>query len=80
MDLIYTVSKEKGGQWYAHKVGFPGIPCMINGCKTFGDKKNALHNAAIMQGIPYKEYMQLRRKCGNGGGVNGYGPQEGMVK
>lgn len=39
MELTYTVSKEKGGQWYAHKVGFPGIPCMISGCKTFGDKK-----------------------------------------
>lgn len=37
MNLTYTVSKEKGGQWY----GFPG---MIDGCKTFGDKKNALHD------------------------------------
>lgn len=62
MKLTYTVSKEKGGQWYAHQVGFPNIPCMIGERHTFGTKKYALHNAAIMQGLPYKEYMQLRRK------------------
>lgn len=64
MKLTYTVSKEKGGLWYAHQIGFPNIPCMIDGRKTFGDKKNALHNAAIMMGLPYKEYMAIRRKGG----------------
>lgn len=57
MKLTYTVSKEKGGQWYAHQVGFPKCPCMIDGRKTFGEKKYALHNAAIMMCLPYKEYM-----------------------
>ena len=41
MELIYTVSKEKGGLWYAHRVGFTHIPCMISERNTFGDKKNA---------------------------------------
>lgn len=62
MKLAYTVSKEKGtSRWYAHAVGFPHIPCMIDGSPTFGTKKDALHNASLMQGIPYKEYMRLRR-------------------
>lgn len=75
MKLAYTVSKEKGGQWYAHMVGYPYIPCMIDGCSTYGSKKNALHNAAIMMGLPYKEYMALRRKEGTGDGVEGYDPE-----
>ena len=70
MELIYTVSKEKGGLWYAHRVGFTHIPCMISERNTFGDKKNALHNAAMMMGLPYKEYMALRRKCGAKGNGN----------
>lgn len=52
MKLGYTVSKEKGGQWYCHQVG------------SFGDKKKALHVVAEMCGLPYKEYMQLRQKGG----------------
>ena len=82
MTLNYTVSKEKGGKWYAHAVGFPGIPCMISGRGTFGDKKHALHNAAMMQGLSYKDYMTLRRKAGTSGkngGVIGYDPQKGKV-
>lgn len=59
MKLTYTVSKEKGGQWYAHQVGFPYIPVM----GSFGDKKKSLHVAADCMGLPYKEYMQLRRKA-----------------
>ena len=62
MKLAYTVSKEKGtSRWYAPAVGFPNIPCIIDGSPTFGTKKDALHNAANMQGLPYKEYMALRR-------------------
>lgn len=65
MKLAYTISKAKGSdKWYAHAVGFPKCPCMIDGCNTFGTKKEALHNAALMMGLPYKEYMQLRRKSG----------------
>ena len=60
MKLGYTVSKEKGGQWYCHQVGFPYVPVF----ESFGDKKKALHVAAEMCGLPYKEYMQLRQKGG----------------
>lgn len=66
MKLTYTVSMEKDGQWYAHKVGFQGIPCMIDGRATFGNRENALHNAAMMMGLPFKEYMALRRQEGAG--------------
>ena len=62
MKLGYTVSKEKCGQWYCHQVGFPHIPCF----GSFGDKKHALHFAADACGLPYKEYMKLRQKGGNG--------------
>ena len=62
MKLTYTVSKEKGSsRWYAHKVGFPNIPVMSER-GTFGTKKNALHIAADSMGLPYKEYMEIRRK------------------
>lgn len=60
MKLNYTVSKEKGGQWYCHMVGFPNVPVF----GSFGSKKEALHFAADMCGLPYKEYMQLRQKGG----------------
>lgn len=59
MEMTYTVSKEKGGQWYAHMVGYPHIPVF----GSFGDKKKALHAAADQMGLPYKEYMDLRRRC-----------------
>ena len=69
MKLTYTVSRDKeSGLWYAHMVGFPYIPCMIDGRATFGNKINALHNAAMMMYLPYKDYMDLRRKQGTGGG------------
>ena len=36
MKLTYTVSRDKeSGLWYAHMVGFPYIPCMIDGRATF---------------------------------------------
>lgn len=60
--ITYTVSKENGSKrWYAHMVGFPKIP-VVSERGTFGDKKNALHIAADSMGLPYKEYMELRRK------------------
>lgn len=37
MKLGYTVSKEKGGQWYCHQVGFPYVPVF----GSFGDKKKS---------------------------------------
>lgn len=58
----YTISKEENGLWYAHRVGFSNIPCMIDSRRTFGSKKNALHNAAMMMCLPYDEYIALRKK------------------
>lgn len=64
MKLTYTVSKEKdSNRWYAHQVGFPNCPVMSER-GTFGTKKNALHIAADMEGLDYREYMKLRRKGG----------------
>ncbi len=61
MKRTYTVSMDKNsGLWYAHQVGFPYIPCMISERSTFGNKNYALHNAAIMMGLTYKEYMKLK--------------------
>ena len=54
---------KRQNQWYAHKVVFPYIPVMSER-GTFVDKKTALHIAADSMGLPYKEYMQLRRKAG----------------
>lgn len=57
MKLSYVVSKEKGGQYYCHMVGFPYIPVM----GSFGTKKHALKCAADSMGLPLKEYMKLRK-------------------
>lgn len=63
MKRMYTVSRVKNSdKWYAHKVGFSYCPCMIDGRRTFGTKKEALQNAAIMMCLPYKEYMLLERR------------------
>lgn len=58
MELKYAVSKEKGGQYYVHPVGYPNV--RLPG--SHGDKKKALHFAADAHGIPYKEYVKLRKK------------------
>ena len=52
MGITYEVSKEKGGQWYAHKVGNKEV---IPGSR--GDKKTAMRVAANCMGISLKEYM-----------------------
>lgn len=82
MLVTYTISNtisDNGEKlWYAHKIGFPNIPAMIEGCKTFGSKVNALHNAAIMMCLPYKEYMALRQESArkiNISGVDNYVPK-----
>lgn len=63
MKLLYTVSKDQfSNLWYAHKIGFANIPAMISGRRTFGSKKYALNNAAIMQGLLYRDYMILRKR------------------
>lgn len=61
MVLEYTVSKEKGSsQYYVCLVGEENTP-LSRRCTT---KKKALHKAAEMQGIEYKQYMRIRRRDG----------------
>lgn len=63
MKLTYTVSQVPNKKlWYAHKIGHSNIPAIIDGIHTFGTKKHALQTAAIMQCLPYEDYMKLRRK------------------
>ncbi len=55
----YDVAKEKGGRYYVCGVENPEKP--IAG--TFRkDKKDALHLAADMMGMPYKDYLKIRRE------------------
>ena len=54
----YDISKQKGSnRWYAHAVGSPNKQ---EGRLT--DKKGALHDAAELMGLTYKDYMDWRRK------------------
>lgn len=70
MKLSYVVSKEKGGQYYCHRVGFPYVPVF----GSFGNKKHALKCAADSMGLTLKEYMKLRnREKAAQYEVNGYG-------
>lgn len=59
--LEYTVSKEKGSnQYYVCRVGEEKIPLT----RRYTTKKKALHKAAEMQGLEYKQYMRIRRRDG----------------
>lgn len=59
--LRYAVSKEKRGRrYYVHKIGEPDVP--IPGC--CGTRTEALRAAAALQGVRYRDYMQMRRKEG----------------
>ena len=60
MVLKYTICKEKGSsRYFVHavddKTPIPG---------TYGNKKQALHKAADLNGIDYKDYMRVRRRDG----------------
>lgn len=60
MDNTYDVSKQKGSSlWYAHLTETPKVPV-----SRLADKKTALHDAAGLMGLSYKEYMDWRRKKG----------------
>lgn len=61
MVLEYTVSKEKGSsRYYVCRVGEEKTPLT----RRYTTKKKALHKAAEMQGIEYKNYMRIRRRDG----------------
>lgn len=56
----YRESEKKGSsRYYVHEVGskepIPG---------TLGTKKQALHRAAKMNDLDYKDYMRVRRRDG----------------
>lgn len=60
MVMKYEVHKEHGSsRWYVTEVGckepIPG---------TYGTKKRALHTAAKMNDLDYKDYMRVRRRDG----------------
>ena len=58
MTIAYDVSKQKGSsRWYPHKVESPKVAA-----GPLADKKTALHAAADLMGVSYKEYMDMRRK------------------
>lgn len=58
--MEYTIMKEKGSSRY--------FVCRVGDSKpipgTYGNKKRALHKAANMNGMDYKEFMKIRRKDG----------------
>lgn len=57
MSVTFEVAKEKGGRWYVCKANSKQP---ISG--TFRkDKKDCFHIAADLMGIPYKEYLKLRK-------------------
>ena len=58
--LKKMIAKERGSShYYVHEVGNPSpIP------NTYGTKKQALHKAAKLNDLGYKEYMKVRRKAG----------------
>lgn len=58
--VLIAVSKQKGSsRYYVHEVGskepIPG---------TLRTKKQALHRAAKMNDLDYKDYMRVRRRDG----------------
>ena len=59
---MYTVSQDKdSGLWYAHMVGYPYIPVMSERGTFHKTKRGALAVAADSMGLPYKEYMEVRK-------------------
>lgn len=58
--MEYTVGKEKGcNRYYVCRVG-SNTPLT----QRFSSKKKALHAAADMEGLNYREYLKLRKKGG----------------
>lgn len=60
MNNTYDVSKQRGSsRWYAHLTETPKVPA-----SRMADKRTALHDAAGLMGMSYKDYMDWRRKKG----------------
>lgn len=56
--MDYNISKQKGGQYFAHPEGHPEQP--IKG--SFGEKKHAAKFATKLMGMSVKEFLSERRK------------------
>ena len=56
--MIYNISKQKGGQYFAHPEGHPEQP--IKG--SFGEKKYAAKFAAKLMGMSVKDFMSHRKE------------------
>ena len=55
----YTVSKDKNGYYYAHRIGYPNIPVWGSFSKS---RKQALKHCACAMALFYDEYMEWRKK------------------
>ena len=58
LGIGYTVS-QKDGMWYAHMCGYSYIPVFGSFSES---RREALGWAAASMGLPYREYMQIRKK------------------
>ena len=57
--MEFTVAKAKGSnRYYVCRVGEERVPLS----RRFTEKKKALHHAADMEGLGFKEYMVLYKK------------------
>lgn len=59
---MMTVSQDKNGYWYAHRVGYPNIPMFGSWSRN---KKYALKCAADNMGLTYEQYVKLRKASNN---------------
>lgn len=56
--MDYNISKQKGGQYFAHPEGHPEQPTK----GSFGEKKHTAEFAAKLMGMSVKEFLSERRK------------------
>ena len=59
----YTVSQDKNGYWYCHRIGFPNLPFFGSFSKN---KRKALQFAADCMCMTYEQYIEHRKKWKKG--------------
>lgn len=55
----YTVSRDKNGYFYAHRVGYSNIPVFGSWSKS---RKAATEIAASEMALTYKEYVDYKKR------------------
>lgn len=60
--MMYDVAKEKGGRYYVCRIGNEKHPVSGSYRKN---KKDALHIAADMNGMEYKDFLKERKSNNN---------------